>query len=695
MKKIQAEIREEKSNKSRKWLMHDTNNEYNSMSVIQSSRNSLTSIITADAMHNKNDLDEECDNTSYGQKYIEGHSEETEHFFDSAPNMNGDTCNSEVRYQKKSNISINSESDNGCDNVNLGYNKIQDEDNNMEQSVTKIINADESNHVDNMLDQHNVGQNELSSNETCSASESSPSSLEEDNDSLSSSESCNSYTSTNSEEEDEIDNSYENSKMEESVPSLITELDDDNDEDDEDALSSASEMKRTAKKRKLLEENCSTSDTYNEVKDHNEKRIALNNRETSIVDIFNDEQELLGEVYMPSPISDPTPHMINGIDDADMPVPLPLRQREADTVSQTKSDLNTPIMSPFWTSSSSCLINDAQTPYVVTSADIWSQPQTSTACDKILPPNNQPSNHYSCPPSNPNRSKLECSTNSSPYAFSSSSFPNMTVTPTSSINNTDNNCVLFENNWSWSSSPSGSESMNTISENGKYSSSVTFSNPIPCNNSRLSSFISPLNSGCARSTMTNICSVSETKPTTHPNAFPSLSECVEEDWFVQNSESSCIQIQEQANMPYQKDRFSQNKWHRDSNSQYFVPTSNSNMTDTTNTIDPNIVYREESSPAISIKSTCDKNGVSSQLHQTSDSLLSETSPAGSPESQTSDSGSATSELSNDSTNSSRSSDEDSVYIPHDRDRSITCGQSSLFGELQSVVFNSLITSLES
>ena len=231
--------------------------------------------------------------------------------------------------------------------------------------------------------------------------------------------------------------------MEESVPSLITELDDDNDEVDEDALSSASEMKRTAKKRKLLEDNCSTPDNFNAVKDHNEKRIALNNRESGIVDIFNDEQELLGEVYMPSSITDPNPQMIIGIDDADMPVPLPLRQREADTVSQTKSDLTTPMMSPFWTSSSSCLMNDAPTPYIVTSADIWSQPQTSTACDKILPPNSQPSNLYSCPSSNPNRSKLECSTNSSPYAFSSSSLPNMTVTQTSSINHTDNNCVLF------------------------------------------------------------------------------------------------------------------------------------------------------------------------------------------------------------------------------------------------------------
>merc|ERR1719273_1710624 len=102
--------------------------------------------------------------------------------------------------------------------------------------------------------------------------------------------------------------------------------------------------------------------------------------------------------------------------------------------------------------------------------------------------------------------------------------------------------------------------------------------------------------------MTNLCSVSETK-----HSFPSLSECVEEDWFVQNSESSSTQTQEQANMSYEKDRFSQSKWHRENNSPYFVSTSNTNMTDTTKAIEPNIMYREESSPSVSITSTCDKN----------------------------------------------------------------------------------------
>ena len=146
-------------------------------------------------------------------------------------------------------------------------------------------------------------------------------------------------------------------------------------------------------------------------------------------------------------------------------------------------------------------------------------------------------------------------------------------------------------------------------------------------------------------------------------------------------------------MSCQKDTDSQSKCHIQSDSHYIVPTSNTTMSDASKKIDPYSEYREDSMPSTSIKSTCDKNGLSSQLHQTSDSLLSETSPAGSPESQTSDS--AVSELSNDSTNSARSSDEESVFIAHDRERSITCGQSSLFGELQSVVFNSLITSLES
>merc|ERR1712223_1065210 len=99
--------------------------------------------------------------------------------------------------------------------------------------------------------------------------------------------------------------------------------------------------------------------------------------EASMADIYKDEKELLEEVCMPPSISDSTPQMINGLEDSDMPVPLPLRQREAANISETNSDLNASIMSPFWPATcSSYLMSDAPSSYIVTSADVWSQPQT-------------------------------------------------------------------------------------------------------------------------------------------------------------------------------------------------------------------------------------------------------------------------------------------------------------------------------
>ena len=187
-----------------------------------------------------------------------------------------------------------------------------------------------------------------------------------------------------------------------------------------------------------------------------------------------------------------------------------------------------------------------------------------------------------------------------------------------------------------------------------------------------------------------------------PGSSMSLNPCMEDDdWFSHYQESSsCGQGQEQSVLPFHlKDSYNERKWQRESDIQPYESTSaNYSLTErTTKSVlsNDNSHTGDFDIPKNINKPLFDKNGLSSQLHQTSDSLLSETSPAGSPESQTSDTGSATSEVSSDSTNSLRSSDEESVYLPHERDRSISCGQSSLFGELQSVVFNSLITSLES
>jgi len=701
MKRIQAEIREEKSNKSRKWLMHDTNDECPSISVIQSTRNSLTSIITADAMHNKDDLDEECDNTSFCHNFTEGQQqkEESEKFFDSPAVTNKvDTLDNEYKLQHEfSKNSVVLETGNGCDseNVNMGYNQNEDINDNMDQRVSKILNDEERDYECNVLDQNEARhQQAISNNGVCLKSDSNPSSSEEDNDT----ESSNSYASTNS-EDDEDENEIacdrpinKRETFEEALPSLKKF---DGDDDDEDTLSSASEMKRKTKKRKLYTENDRVIDSGTECKEPNEKRLTLDNREAGIVDIFNDEQELLGDVYMSPSISDPIPQMINGIEDSDMPVPLPLRQREADTVTQNNAGLNNSIISPFWQTSSSCLMTDSTKPYIVTSADIWSQPQTYSACDKHLPSSSHSSNSYSCPIDSPNKPKLENTANSSPYAASSISIQNLVVTQNSDNNSTDS-CILFDNSWSWqsaTSSAANSTSTNKNTDSSNHSTTVKNSGTTICSNTRSSPLNPYTNMGGTRSTMTDISSGPQAKSFQH--SFPSFTECVEEDWFTQNTESSCSQGPEHTFLSSQKDRLSERKWDNDSDIQSFASTSNGATTGVMTAMEPNNEYQDESLPDTSSKSTCNTNVLSSQFRQTSDSLLSETSPAGSPESQTSDSGSATSDLSNDSTNSSRSSDEDSVYIPHDRDRSISCGQSSLFGELQSVVFNSLITSLES
>jgi len=235
-----------------------------------------------------------------------------------------------------------------------------------------------------------------------------------------------------------------------------------------------------------------------------------------------------------------------------------------------------------------------------------------------------------------------------------------------------------------------------LEDNEKYSDSDKISNTSTIGSNRLPSLPSVSDNPCSLSTKSEVSQKKQSRNSSSP-----LNECVQdEDWFSQCSESSsCHQSQGQRLLSFhQKD--TERMWQKESGIQFFESTSsNTSVTDmNTKTVESNgISYRGELDiPQNTNKTVYDKNAsLSSQLHQTSDSLLSETSPAGSPESQASDSGSATSEVSSDSTNSLRSSDEESVYIPHDRDRSISCGQSSLFGELQSVVFNSLITSLES
>ena len=675
MKRIQAEIREEKSNKSRKWLMQSgtTNNEYNNMTVIHSTRNPLTSIITADAMHNKDDLDEENDSTSYGgHKCEERKEEKTEEMFDSDQSV--DTVNREYRFHN----APDSEYHNSCDNdrVNLGYCKDDEVDENTEPNVSKPMVEIEKNSSKDML-------NQLQDKETCSNSESSSSSYDEDNDSLSSPESSNSYASTNSEEEEDCDNCCETSlKQIEKPSSPFTEMNGDDEEFDEETLSSASAMKRKAKKRKLPMESCQELYESPEYQGPMEKKHMLNNKESSMTDIYKDEKELLEEVCMPPSISDSTPQMINGLEDSDMPVPLPLRQREAANILETNSDLNSSIMSPFWptTTCSSYLMSDAQTSNIVTSADIWSQPQTSTSCDKHLPSNIQPSFSYSCPTNNLHKSRYD-DNSSEQYSFLSSSTQGTTSShPISSIRNNENG-TLFDNQWSWpaSSTMCSANADITFEDTSKYSESDKTSDSSILSISRLVTSSSSRDNSYTQSTKFD---VSQKKISS--DSSMSLNHYVEDDdWFSQCSEStSCDK-----------------KWQRQSEIQTFGSTSsNTSLSEmATKSVESSCISYQNGYdiPEKINKPHYEKNGSSSQLHQTSDSLLSETSPAGSPESQTSDSGSATSEVSSDSNSSLRSSDEESVYLPHDRDRSISCGQSSLFGELQSVVFNSLITSLES
>ena len=703
MKRIQAEIREEKSNKSRKWLMQNgsTNNEFNNMTAIHPTRNPLTSIITADAMHNKDDLDEENDNTSYSHKCIEGKEEKSEEIFDSDQSV--ESLNREYRFNKKSSSLLDSDYHRSCDNdrVNLGYNKDDDVEQALGQNDMKTeVENEENSKID--VQQRLKNSHEIRGNsESSSNSETSSSSYDEDNDSLSSPESSNSYASMNSEEEEESDSYCENQSQHMSNSSTVfSEMNGDNEDDDEETLSSASAMKRKAKKRKLHTENCEDIYKTDECKEPVQKKIILNDKETDIVDIYKDEKELLEEVYMPPSISDATTQMINGIEDSDMPVPLPLRQREADTVSETNSDLNSSIMSPFWptTTCSSYLMSDAQTSNIVTSADVWSQPQTSTACDKHLASNIQQSFSYSCPTGSITKSRYE-DNNSGQYSFLSSSAQGTTNTHPISNHRNSESGIIFENNWSWpaSSTMYTSNSDLPFEDNSKYSDSDKISDNNIMNCDRLSSSQSFKESSFSQSTKSSVSQKNVTSGTSM-----SLNPCMEDDdWFSHCQESSsCDQGRQQSVLPFHlKDSYNERKWQRESDIQPYESTStNNSLTERTTKA---VMSNEKSYqgdfdiPKNINKPLYDKNGLSSQLHQTSDSLLSETSPAGSPESQTSDTGSATSEVSSDSTNSLRSSDEESVYLPHERDRSISCGQSSLFGELQSVVFNSLITSLES
>ena len=674
MKRIQAEIREEKSNKSRKWLMQNgtTNNEYNDMTVIHSTRNPLTSIITADAMHNKDDLDEEeNDNTSYNQKCGERKEEKSEEFFDSDQSVE-----SVHRFNNKPSSLLHSDYHRSCDNdrVNLGYNQDDEVEENLAQNVSNAFEENEENIPQQLKDRNERRGN----NESCSNSETSSSSFDEDNDSLSSPESSNSYESTNSEEE-ESDSYCENQcKQMNHSSSVFSDTNEDDEEDDEETLSSASAMKRKAKKRKLHTETCGDIYTTDECKEPVQKKIILNDKETDIVDIYKDEKELLEEVYMPPSISDSTPQMINGLEETDMPVPLPLRQREADSVSETNSS----IMSPFWptTTCSSYLMSDAQTSNIVTSADVWSQPQTSSACDKHSASNIQPSFSYSCPTGDIPKSRYD-DNNPGQYSFLSSSTQCTTNTHLISNQRNTDSGTLFDNNWSWPTSTTmySSNSDLTFEDNTKYSESDKISDNGIISCERLPSSPSFKDSTCSQSTKSSISQKKQMSETSM-----SLNQCMEDDdWFSQCPESSsCEQGQEQSLLS-----FHERKWQSESDIQSYDSTS----------CNTSLPERTTKSVESSDKSFQNDFNIpkKSQLHQTSDSLLSETSPAGSPESQTSDSGSATSEVSSDSNNSLRSSDEESVYIPHERDRSISCGQSSLFGELQSVVFNSLITSLES
>ena len=280
-------------------------------------------------------------------------------------------------------MSIHSESDSGDDNgnVKLVYQKTQDEDHGVAQSAPNIIDSDKSSLVGSMLIQPNPRQNEVTCDEKISTLNSNISSQKEDIGTLSSSEFCNAYTTNGSKEEDDIENSYPHSNNEETLLPITTERIYDIAEEDKDTLFSSYKLKKTAKKRNILEEKCRASDNYNECSDYDGKGLTSNSSVSGIVGIFNDEQELLGNLYMPSYISDPSPQILQGIEDTDMPVPLELRQRESDCVSRNYSDIITAIVS-----SSSCLVTNPATPYICPPSNIYSQPHSCVSFDKNIPP---------------------------------------------------------------------------------------------------------------------------------------------------------------------------------------------------------------------------------------------------------------------------------------------------------------------
>ena len=698
MKRIQNEIKDEKSTKSRKWSTQETNDEYSKMNVIESSRTSFTSIITSDAMHNKDDLDDNCD-SAYCEDYVKVE-EGTEAFFDSTDNTQNVAVDQENDCEHNSNISMDSKPVSGCDSNSVHFytigTNVKTTYDRLDHCSTTNDNADE---ISTLPGQYETGQGETqhptSELESSSTSGTNLSSLDEDNDSFSSSGSSSSSVSTNSEDEDESESDPLVNKCE-TINGALQSLTEFEDDDDDDTLSSASEMKKKAKKRKRFAENTESIDNVNEYNEPSEKKRILNDRETNINNLFNDEEELLSEVYMPPCISDSNVQMINGMEDSDMPVPLQLRQREAATEFPSSVDLNPSVVSPFWTAPSSCSVTDSPPSYTITSAEIWSSSPTSSPYDKHLVSNNQTSTPYCSLVHNPSNTKFEINTNLRLCPSTSISTQNLELAQNLEANSSDN-CILFDNNWSWSpTQPSTTcTTQSTVQSNSSNKLSIEHikvSHSNDGNETSSSQGISPVNKSGTQNTMEDT-SVLQTKSS--PHSLSSFTECVDEDWFTQNVEGSCPHSQEVTSIISEKASLSERPWHNNSDIQSIAATSNATIITGINSEDNkfNNSYQQSSDPDLVNKDSFNKSGLKLQLHQTSDSLLSETSPAGSPESDTSDS--ATSDMSSDSTNSSKSSDEETVYIPHDRDRSISCGQSSLFGELQSVVFNSLITSLES
>ena len=125
-------------------------------------------------------------------------------------------------------------------------------------------------------------------------------------------------------------------------------------------------------------------DNFDNTQEPKEKKLILDNNESSISTLFSEEDDLLREVYMPPSISEHTPQMINGMEDSDMPVPLPLRQREAAAASPSSSaHLSHCIISPFWSAHSNNSVTESSTNSIGTSSNIWSQ-TASAINDKTL-----------------------------------------------------------------------------------------------------------------------------------------------------------------------------------------------------------------------------------------------------------------------------------------------------------------------